>query len=80
MDEDQRALIRRLFVLATEVVEAAHAQAIRGQSQKMGAGDYAACGRRLQAAAHDLQVIAEAAMVAVRRDVTAAGESSDPVS
>ncbi len=63
MDDDHRELVRRLFVVATEMVETAHDAAIAGQSGEIAADDYAAAARRLQAAARDVAVLAEAAMI-----------------
>ncbi len=63
MDDDDRELVRRLFVAATEMVETAHEAAIAGQSDKITARGYAAAARRLQATARDVAVLAEAAMI-----------------
>ena len=63
MDDDHRELLRRLFVVATEMVETAHDAAIAGQSGETAGRDYAAAARRLQAAARDIAALAEAAMI-----------------
>ncbi len=66
MDEDDRELLRRLFVAATALIETAHEAAIAGQSGALATRDYADAGRRLLAAARDLAALAEAAAVIVR--------------
>ncbi len=63
MDDDHRELVRRLFTSATELIETAHNAAVAGQSGEIGADDYAAVARRLQAAAQDIAALAEAALV-----------------
>ncbi len=63
MDDDDRELVRRLFVAAATRIEAAHEAAIAGQSAALTAGDYAAAAGRLQAAARGLAALAEAASV-----------------
>ncbi len=66
MDEDDRELLRRLFVAATELSEIAQEAAIAGQSGALATRDYADAGQRLLAAAQDLAALAEAAAVIVR--------------
>ncbi len=66
MDEDDRELLRRLFVAATELSETAQEAAIAGQSSALTAPDYADAGQRLLAAARDLAALAEAAAVIAR--------------
>ncbi len=61
MDEDKKELLRRLFVVATELVESAHDAAAKGQSGRLTANDYADAARALQAAARDIAALAEAA-------------------
>ena len=63
MEDDDRELLRRLFVAATELIETAHDAAVAGQSSTLAAPDYAATARRLQAAARDIAVLAEAAVI-----------------
>ena len=63
MEDDDRELLRRLFVAATELIETAHEVAIAGQSSTLAAPDYAATARRLQAVARGLATLAEAAIV-----------------
>ncbi len=63
MEDDDRELLRRLFVAATELIENAHEIAIAGQSSTLAAPDYAATACRLQAAGRGLATLAEAAIV-----------------
>ena len=63
MDDDHRELLRRLFAMATALIETAHEAAVAGQAIDIAAGDYAAVARRLQAAARDVAALAEAALV-----------------
>ena len=63
MDDDHRELLRRLFATATALIETAHEAAVAGQAIDIAAGDYAAVARRLQASAHDITALAEAALV-----------------
>ena len=63
MDDDERELLRRLFVVATEFVESAHDASTEGQSGRQSAADYADAARKLHAAARDIAALAEAATV-----------------
>ncbi|MCH8998808.1 MAG: flagellar basal body P-ring protein FlgI [Proteobacteria bacterium] len=63
MDEDDRELLRRLFVAATALSETAQEAAVTGQSSALAARDYADAARRLLAAARGLAALAEAAAV-----------------
>ena len=63
MEDEDRELLRRLFVAATELIETAHEVAIAGQSSTLAAPDYAATARRLHAAARDIAIIAEASVI-----------------
>ncbi len=63
MDDDDRELLRRLFVVATEFAESAHDTAAKGQSGQLAAQDYADLAHRLQAAAGNITALAEAATV-----------------
>ena len=74
MDDDHRELLRRLFAVATEVVESAHDAATKGQSAHLTANDYADASRALQAAARDISALAEAATVIATRSA----EMADP--
>ncbi len=69
MEDDDRELLRRLFGVATELIENAHEVAIAGQSNTLAAPDYATTARRLQAAARDIAVLAEAAMIVANLSV-----------
>ena len=63
MDEDYRDLANRLFATGTAMLEDAIEMAIAGQSQGLGPSDLADLGRRLQAAAQDIAVLAQAAAI-----------------
>ncbi len=61
MDDDYRALAHRLSAAATAMLE--DAVAVAGQSAKLGPRQLADRARQLHAAARDITVIAEAAMI-----------------
>ena len=63
MDEDDRELLRRLFVAATALSETAQEAAIAGQPGALATWDYADAARRLLAAARGLAALAEAVAV-----------------
>ena len=63
MDNDYRELAHRLFAAATAMLEDAIGAAAAGQSRRLNPSQLAAAGRRLQGAARDIAVIAEAAMI-----------------
>ncbi len=63
MDDDYRALAHRLLAAATAMPEDAIAVAVAGQSAKLGPRQLAERPRQLHAAARDITVIAEAAMI-----------------
>ncbi len=63
MDDDYRELAHRLFAAATAMLEDAIGAAVAGQSRRLNPSQLAYAGRRLQAAARDIAVIAEAAMI-----------------
>ncbi len=63
MDDDYRELANRLFATATAMLEDATEVAIAGQSQRLNPSQLADHGRLLQAAARDIAIIAEAAMI-----------------
>ncbi len=63
MDDDYRDLANRLFATGTAMLEDAIEIAIAGQSQGLGPSDLADLGRRLQAAAQDIAVLAQAAAI-----------------
>ena len=63
MDDDYRELAHRLFAAATAMLEDAIEIALAGQSRRLNPSQLADAGRRLQAAARDIAVIAEAAMI-----------------
>ena len=61
MDEDQRELIRRLFVAAAERLEFALEAAMKGQSPRGRPSSYAAHATQLTNAAREATVLADAA-------------------
>jgi hypothetical protein len=63
MDEDRIELLRRLFVAAAEAAEAASAAAMDGQAQYKSLRRYRTVIERLESAAHELSVLAQAAAV-----------------
>ncbi len=63
MDDDYRELANRLFATATAMLEDAIDAAVAGQSQRLNPSQLANHGRRLQATARDIAVIAEAAVI-----------------
>ncbi len=63
MNDDDRELARRLLATATAMLEDATEVAVAGQSPRLDLIKLADHGRRLQAAAHDIAVIAEAAEI-----------------
>ena len=75
MNDDNRELVRRLFVAATELIETAHDAAIAGQSDALADEDYAEAATRLRAAAGDVVALADAAIVIAR---AVSGEPPDP--
>ncbi len=63
MDNDYRELAHRLFAAATAMLEDAIGAAVAGQSSRLNPSQLADNGRRLQAATHDIAIIAEAATI-----------------
>ncbi len=63
MDDDYRELASHLFATATAMLEDATEGAVEGQSPRLDPTQLADHGRRLQAAARDIAIIAEAAMI-----------------
>ncbi len=66
MDDDHRELVRRLFVIATELIETAHDAAVAGQPDQIAAENYAEAASRLLATVRDVAVLAEAAMIVAK--------------
>ena len=64
MEDDYRELTNHLFATATAMLEDAIEIAAAGQSPRLNPSQLADHGRRLQAAAHDIAIIAEAAAIA----------------
>ena len=67
-EDDRIELVRRLFVLATEVAESAHETAVLGQSVKDQAADYAAAAEGLVRLADALKTIGSTVQIAVTTD------------
>ncbi len=63
MGDDHRELAHGLFAAATAMLENAIEAAVAGQSAKLGSRQLADRARQLHAAARDITVIAEAAMI-----------------
>ena len=66
MEDDDRELLRRLFVAATALSETAQEAAVAGQSSTLAAPDYADAAQRLLAAARGVAALAGAAAVIAR--------------
>jgi len=69
MDDEDRELAHRLLAAATAMLEDAIETAVTGQSPRLDPSQLADHGRRLQAAAHDIAIIAEAATIVSDRAV-----------
>ena len=63
MDDNDRELLNRLFTAATAMLEDAIEVAVRGQSPRLKPSQLADASHRLQAAAWDIAVIAECALI-----------------
>ncbi len=63
MDHDDKELVRRLMAKATAMLEDMVETAVAGQSDRLSAPEYAGAARRLQAAAQDIAIIAEATTI-----------------
>jgi hypothetical protein len=63
MDDDTRDLANTLFATATAMLEDAIEVAVAGQSPRLKPSQLADTGRRLQAVARDIAIIAEAAVI-----------------
>ncbi len=63
MDDDYRELAHRLFAAATAMLEDAIEVSVAGQSPRLNPRQFAYAGRRLQATAGDIAVIAEAVKI-----------------
>ncbi len=69
MDDDYRELAHRLFAATTAMLEDAIEAAVAGQSAKLGPRQLVDRARQLHAAARDITVIAEAAMIVANSGV-----------
>ncbi len=63
MNRDQRELLQRLFVVATELLETAHGNAVAGQTEGLTAKGYVAVAEQLRAASQRLKALADAILV-----------------
>ncbi len=63
MDDDQRELANDLLAAAIAMIEDMVETAVAGQSSRLTLSQLADHGRSLQAAARDVAIIAEAAMI-----------------
>ena len=63
MDDDYRELANHLFATTTAMLEDATEVAVAGQSPRLDPAQLADHGRRLQATARDIAIIAEAVMI-----------------
>lgn len=70
MDDDDRELVNWLFAKATAMLEDAIEVAAAGQSPRLDPLQFAENGRRLQAAAQDIVVIAEVATIISNLDAS----------
>ena len=69
MDDEYRELARRLFAATTAMLDDAIEAAVSGQSAKLGPRQLVDRARQLHAAARDITVIAEAAMIVANSGV-----------
>jgi hypothetical protein len=63
MNRDQREILQRLFVVATEHLETAHEAAVAGQSAGLAQEDYVAVANGLRTASQSLATLADAILV-----------------
>ena len=69
MDEDHRELANRLFALATAMLEDATELAVAGQSARLNPEQIVDTGSRLQAAALEIAIVAEAATIVANQGI-----------
>ncbi len=69
MDDEYRELANRLFATATAMLEDVIEVAVAGQSPRLNPSQLADHGRRLQATARDIAVLAEAATIVANSSV-----------
>ena len=69
MDDDDKELVRRLMAKATAMLEDTVETAVAGQSDRLSAPGHVRAARRLQAAAQDIAVLAEAATIVANSSV-----------
>lgn len=66
MDKNLHELARRLFTVATEILEDATQVGVAGQSSKLTERTCKTCARELLQVAHDIATLAESAAIAAR--------------
>ena len=69
MDDDHRELANHLFAAATALLEDAVELAAAGQSPRLTSARLADHGHRLEAAARDIAVLADAAVIVMKPGV-----------
>ena len=67
MNRNQREILQRLFVAATELLETAHEAAIAGQAEGLAAKGYVESADSLRAASQRLETLADAILVIAAR-------------
>ena len=78
MDDDNRELANRLFATATAMLEDVIEVAVAGQSPRLTPSHLADRGRRLQAAAQDIAIVAEAATIIANLSANRRGHRRKP--
>jgi hypothetical protein len=77
MDADRKELVRRLFVLATEIAEAAHETAVSGQALSAPSAELALAAETLRRRADELKAIGRTISIAAGHEAPkSAGEIS----
>lgn len=78
MNDDRCELANRLFAAATAMLEDAIEVTVAGQSSRLNPSQLADIGHRLQAAARDIAIIAEAAAIVANSGVNRRQDSRKP--
>jgi hypothetical protein len=76
MDAHRRELARRIFVIATELLEDTHHAAIAGQSPRLDTRSCLRSAQDLRRTGHDLMVLADAAAIMAQKARYRANSSS----
>ena len=75
MDADRKELVHRLFVLATEIAEAAHEEAVAGQASSASRVNLALAAESLCRRACELKAIGRTISIAIKHEAPeSAGE------